>query len=127
MKKNPWVLSLLVLGIIFGSILECGAQEAKKGACFDVDGTVWMHSTDAAKRSFLLGVESALVLEYHIRTKHSEEPSKFVKRWVEGLKDMSWQQISDKIDAYYKAHPDKMERNVFDVIGKEIIAPKAQG
>ena len=68
MKKNPWVLSLLVLGIIFGSILECGAQEAKKGACFDVDGTVWMHSTDAAKRSFLLGVKNKIILNSHIRT-----------------------------------------------------------
>jgi len=127
MKKNYGVLFLLAFCIIWGTASLCSAQEAAKKSCFDVDGQVWMHSKDSVKRGFLLGAESALVLEYHIRTKHSEAPSKFVTNWVEGLKDMTWQQISDKIDAYYRAHPDKMDKNVFDVIWHEIIAPKAQG
>jgi len=89
----------------------------------DVDGHVWMSSTEPEKRAFLFGAGSAVVLEYHIRDKHSEEPSRFVKGWVEALKDMSWAELANKLTLYYKSNPDKMNRHVFEVIWHEIIAP----
>jgi len=127
MKKNHWIVVLLVAVFLATGASVGHAQDQSKKSCFDVDGQVWMHSKESVKRGFLLGAESALILEYHIRTKHSQAPSKFVRNWVEGLRDMTWQQIADKIDTYYRAHPDKMDRNVFDVIWHEIIAPKVQG
>lgn len=89
----------------------------------DVDGAVWMKSTDQEKRAFLFGAGSAIALEYHIREKHSEEPSLFVKGWIGAFKDVSWTQLANKIDNYYKNNPDKMHRHVFEVIWHEMIKP----
>jgi len=118
---------LLLAGILFASANVSLAQKATEHPAPDVDGKVWMSSTDQEKKAFLFGAGSAIVLEYHIRDKHSEEPSRFVKGWVDVLKDVSWTELSNKIDAYYKNNPDKIHRHVFEVIWHEIIAPNWKG
>lgn len=112
------LMSLLLLGA--GSAL---AQNAMENSDPDIDGKVWMHSTDSDKRAFLLGVSNAVVLEYHLRTKRSQEPSRFVQGWVAAFKDARWSEIVGKVDAYYANNPTKMHRNVLDVVWHEMIAP----
>lgn len=126
MKRHCWPLLLLLAGIILLSENACFAQQAAEQPAPDVDGKVWMNSTSQEKKAFLFGAGSALVIEFHLRDKHSELPSKFVRGWVEGLKNMSWTDLSNKIDAYYQQNPDKITRNVFDVIWHDIIAPKSE-
>jgi len=81
-----------------------------------------MKSTDQEKQSFLIGAMSAVVLEYHVREKASEEPSRFIKVWIAALKDINCSELSSKIDAFYSNNPEKMHRHVFDVIWHEVIA-----
>ncbi|UJX41193.1 hypothetical protein K9F62_00365 [Desulfovibrio sp. JY] len=116
-----WIFFLI--GLIILSAEVCYAQETMQHPAPDVDGKVWMASTEQEKRAFLFGASSALVLEYHVREKHSEQPSRFVKGWVEALKDMSWATLANKIDAYYRNNPTKMDKQVFDVIWHEIVMP----
>lgn len=119
-----WCQTLLLLtGILLLGTGTVHAQKIMDHPAPDVDGSVWMKSTEQEKRAFLFGASSAIVLEYHIRDKHSEAPSIFVKGWVEALKDMSWAHLADKIDAYYRKNPDKMNKQVFEVIWQEIIKP----
>jgi len=101
----------------------CFAQKAPEHPAPDVDGVVWMKSTDQEKKAFLFGAGSAIALEYHIREKHSEEPSRFVKGWVDVFKDVSWSQLVNKVDMYYKNNPDKMQKHVFEVMWHEMIKP----
>lgn len=116
-----WIFFLISLLLVSS---EAGyAQSKMEHPAPDVDGYVWMKSTQQEKRAFLFGASSAIVLEYHVREKHSEQPSRFVKGWVDGLKDMSWAALADKIDAYYRNNPAKMDRQVFEVIWHEIITP----
>jgi hypothetical protein len=123
MKKFPFISTFLLVGIIFSFSIPCFAQTQNDRPGPDVDGKVWMNSTQQEKESFLFGASSAIVLEYHVRIKHSEEPSRLVRGWVEALKDMTWVELSRKIDKYYNDHPDKMHRHVFEVIWHEIIVP----
>jgi len=123
MAKYFYQSLFLLAGILFLGSGTGYAQKTMEHPAPDVDGTVWMKSTDQEKKAFLFGASSAIVLEYHIRDKHSEAPSIFVKGWVEALKDMSWAELADKIDAYYRKNPDKMNRHVFEVIWHEIITP----
>lgn len=129
MKKHCCLPLLLFVGILFVGATASLAQNATEHPAPDVDGKVWMDSTHQEKTSFLFGAGSAVVLEYHIRATHSQEPSRFVKGWVDVLKDTSWEELAHKIDTYYKNNPDKMHRHVFEVIWHEIIAPnwKNQG
>ncbi|MHC1789736.1 hypothetical protein [Solidesulfovibrio sp.] len=122
MKTHRFVLSMLIAACLCTGANVGFAQKQADHPAPDVDGEIWMKSSDLEKKAFLYGAGSALVLEYHVREKRSQEPSKLVVGWVDGLKDISWSDLSNKIDAYYRSHPDKMQRDVFDVIWHEIIA-----
>lgn len=123
MKRYRNLSVLLFVAIVLAGAHSSFAQPAKTHAAPDVDGVVWMKSTEQEKKAFLFGAGSAVVLEYHIRAKHSEEPSKFVAGWVEALKDMSWTELANKVDQYYRDNPEKLHRHVFEVIWHELIAP----
>lgn len=124
MKNRRFAFILLIAALLCAGAVPGYAQKTMNHPAPDVDGEVWMKSSDLEKKAFLFGAGSALVLEYHLREKHGQEPSKLVIGWVDGLKDISWSDLSNTIDAYYRTHPDKMQRDVFDVIWHEIIAAK---
>jgi len=126
MTARFYLSSCFLVAIALASVAVSSAQEIKSHPSPDVDGVVWMRSTGQEKIAFLFGAGSAIVLEYHLREKHSEQPSKFVKSWVEALRDVSWTEMVTQIDAYYKSNPDKSDKNVFSVIWHEIVLPKSK-
>lgn len=123
MTARFYLFPCFLVAIALASVAVSSAQEIKSHPTPDVDGVVWMRSTEQEKIAFLFGAGSAVVLEYHLREKHSEQPSKFVKAWVDALRDVSWTEMVTRIDAYYKSNPTKSDRNVFSVIWHEIIVP----
>lgn len=123
MKKNIYLVMFALMGLLLFSVGSAFAQAAMENSDPDIDGKVWTHSSDSDKRAFLLGVSNAVVLEYHLRTKRSEEPSRFVQGWVSAFKDSKWSEMVSKVDAYYANNPTKLRRNVLDVVWHEMIAP----
>lgn len=111
---------LLALVVLCQSAL---AQDTMGQTGTEVTGKLWLRSSEQEKQSFLIGAGSIVALEYRIREKKAEEPTRFIKGWVETLKGMSWKELSDKIDAYYMKHEDAQGRGVFDVLWHEIIKP----
>ena len=124
MKRYGYLSLFLLVGLLLAGAISSFAQAPSAHPAPDVDGYVWMKSTDQEKKAFLYGAGSAIALEYHIRDQHSEEPSKFVKGWAVVLKDMSWSELAGKIDTFYINNPDRMKFHVFEVIWHEVIAPK---
>lgn len=121
MKKMPLLaMVLLAAGLCLGA---GPGWTQEKAAAPDVDGHVWMDSTSQEKRAFLFGAGSAFVLEYFIRTKHGEQPSRFVQGWVEVLKDQKWPDLEKALDRYYTDNPDKINEHVFHVIWHQMIEP----
>ena len=123
MKRFCGLSVFLLVGSLVWSANTCFAQKATDHPAPDVDGQVWMQSTEQEKEAFLFGAGSAIVLEYHVRDKHSEAPSLFVRGWVEGLKDISWKELANRIDDYYRKNPEQMHKHVFEVIWQEVIMP----
>jgi hypothetical protein len=113
----------LLAGLLFAGSSSCFAQGTTSNPSPDVDGYVWMKSTDAEKKAFLFGAGTAVALEYQMRAKRSEEPSKFIKGWIEAFDNMSWAEMASKLDKYYEANPGKADRLVFDVLWHEMIKP----
>lgn len=126
MKKNRYLVMFALVGLLLFSAGSAFAQGAMENSDPDIDGKVWAHSSDSDKRAFLLGVSNAVVLEYHLRTKRSEEPSRFVQGWVSAFKDSRWSEMVSRIDAYYANNPTKLRRNVLDVVWHEMIAPNGK-
>ena len=124
MKRYGYMSIVLLVGILLAGTISSFAQTPQDHPSPDVDGYVWMKSSDQEKKAFLFGAGSAIALEYHVRDKNGEEPSKLVKGWAVGLKDMSWSELATRIDAFYTNNPDRMNYHVFQVIWHEVIAPK---
>lgn len=123
MKKLRYACMYLIAVLLFTTSTSCFAQGTTGSPSPDVDGYVWMKSTDPEKKAFLFGAGTAIALEYQMRAKRSEEPSKFVKGWIEAFDNMSWAEMASKLDRYYESHPDKASRLVFDVLWHEMIKP----
>jgi len=123
MQKRNFLPLLIVTCLFFTSSISAFALGEMGNTTKDVDGYVWMNSSDQEKKSFLFGAGSAVVLEYQLRIKKSETPSMFIEGWIKVLQDTSWTSLADNIDRYYTTNPDKMNRHVFDVIWHEMIKP----
>ena len=126
MKRHSYLSMLLLMGLLLLGASSGLAQGTMENTDPDIDGKVWTHSTNSDKRAFLLGVSNGVVLEYHLRLKHSEEPSRFVKGWVAAFKESKWSEMVGKVDAYYANNPNKLRRNVLDVVWHEIISPNGK-
>ncbi len=123
MKILRYLSVILLTGLLFTGSSSCFAQGTTANPSPDVDGFVWMKSTDAEKKAFLFGAGTAIALEYQMRAKRAEEPSKFIKGWIEAFDNMSWAEMASKLDAFYESNPDKESRLVFDVLWHEMIKP----
>jgi hypothetical protein len=124
MKRHTGASLLLLMGLLLVCVSSGFAQGAMESTDPHIDGKVWTQSTDSDKRAFLLGVSNAVVLEYHLRQKRSEEPSRFIKGWVAAFKESKWSEMVSRVDAYYASNPDKLRRNVLDVVWHEMITPR---
>jgi hypothetical protein len=123
-------LSLLSMLVLVGCILlgtSAGfTQTPMDNSDPDINGKVWIQSSESDKRAFLLGVSNAVVLEYHVREKHGEVPSRFVKGWIAAFRDSRWTEMVSKVDAYYANNPEKLHRHVLDVVWHDVIIPSGK-
>ena len=123
MKRERYLFGILFAGLLFICSSSSYAQGTTVSPAPDVDGYVWMKTTDPEKKAFLFGAGTAIALEYQMRVKHGEEPSRFVKGWIDVFQDMTWAEMATTIDKYYEANPDKSSRLVLDVMWHEMIKP----
>ena len=125
MSKTNVFMMMLLVGILSLAAVPAMSLESTDSVQ-ELDGVHWMQSTSAEKRAFLYGAGSAIVLEYNVRSKHEEQPSKFVQGWVDVFKDQTWPQMERAIDQYYISNPNKMNEHVFHAIWFTMIKPNIQ-
>ena len=141
----------LFLCILIGACMLCGpvlAQESFKtlanvppaeaehnNPVAKLNGKGWKQSSLESKKALLLGVECSVILEHSIDAKRraqaetAKEPplpsclSPFQKGWAQVFSGVRSEEIAARIDAWYTANPDKLDRPVFDLIWRELIVP----
>lgn len=137
--------SVLSLGLVLALVLTCApVRAAEATAVSDViqnnpveqlTGTVWQKTAETDKAAFLLGVESAIAVEYFVNAKITEKAAKtgkkptctlspFEKGWMKAFKDVNRADIVKMVDQWYAANPNKLDRPVLGVIWYELIAPR---
>ena len=144
LKKQRFATTLLALGLIAGlatggTVAQAAdpappaaqpaesqptqqAAPTRKELPFP-NSSEWTSATEREKLAYLLGVMNMAMIEYQLsgpNPKHRTTVAKIVK----ALDGMTLRQMLEKIDAYYKANPDKQQRPVFEVIWFELVAPK---
>ncbi len=136
--------SVLGLGVVLALVLACAPVRAAQVADGDVvqnnpveqlTGNVWQKTSDTDKAAFLLGVESAITIEYFVNTKLAEKAAKsgkkpvytlspFEKGWMNAFKGVSRAEIIAQINQWFAANPGQLDRPVMSVIWYELIAPR---
>lgn len=136
MKKHILALALmLVVG------LGASLAQAQSNPVDQLTGKVWMESSPEIKKAVLFGVDCAVTIEHFVDLKMQEAQkaarkgvkkatvttlSPFEKAWSTAFKDMTRDQIVAEVDAWYRAHPNQLQRPVFSVLWDDVIIPKLQ-
>ncbi len=90
-------------------------------------GKIWQQSSTDAKLGFLLGIETGMSANYMSKHPASGKEldmtklSPFEKAWYTTFKHTAPVDIMHKLDAWFAAHPDKLDRHVMDVLWYEIM------
>ena len=76
------------------------------------------------KKAYLVGVANVLQVEvaYQATNKPTDGQS-LVAREVKGLQGQTLDSVRSKLDAWYAANPDKLQRPVLETLWFEIVMP----
>ncbi len=86
-----------------------------------VDGNGWLAASDLERRAFLVGVANMIVAENaYAKRRKLDEPGA-AKAITEALSGMNLWQWSERVSAWYRAHPDKLSTPVMGVIWRDIV------
>jgi hypothetical protein len=89
-----------------------------------VTGVHWTKSSDDVKRAYLIGVANVLQIEWaYQKSNPAAKTQSLVPTAAVGLKDHTLNTVRDLLDRWYAAHPDQLDRPVFEVIWYEAVIP----
>lgn len=88
-----------------------------------VTGKDWTASKQDQKLAFLLGAATIIKIEHEVQGAAPPNEKTLVDTWIKGLSPFTLTTLVQKLDAYYKANPDKLDRPVIAVMWTEIALP----
>ncbi len=87
-------------------------------------GDLWQKMTQDSKVAFIWGIGHVVAIEQHLREKYPEfKGDDFVAKAVEGMAGIPMNDVISRIDNYYAANPDHMEKPVMSVLWDTSIKP----
>ncbi len=89
-----------------------------------VDGKLWLKSSTDDKHSYLIGVSNYLSIEYayqNAANKPVADEQSTVRRFFEDIDDMSLDEVTGRIDSWYRNHPDRLDSAVLNVIWVDMV------
>ncbi len=91
-----------------------------------VTGAHWTNSTMQEKQAFLMGMATVIELEQEIRGGEvpAEACKSLIPGWVTGLSGHTLTQVLEGLDAWYAAHPDKLQTPVAEALWVDFVKPK---
>jgi hypothetical protein len=88
------------------------------------DGNDWKSSSDLERRAYLVGVGNMLAAGngYDVKRLPGQENT-FSRTAMRGAQGTTIPQAMQRIDAWYRANPDKLDKPVLAVLWAEIVKP----
>lgn len=89
-----------------------------------VTGEHWTKSSVEMKKAYLVGIANVVQIEMAFAEGNPpSDAQSFLPRLVKGLKGQTLDSVRASVDAWYAAHPDRLERPVMDTIWFELVVP----
>jgi len=122
-KRVSAILLALILAMSTGAFLRGDRADAAESKL--LQGGEWSKMSLESKRAFVLGVGEMADIEEEMIGKYPElKRDSFSEKVAEALGDVPLDTIVNRIDAFYKANPDKLNVPVMRVVWDEMIKPK---
>jgi hypothetical protein len=117
--RTAMFLACTALAVVSGS---ARAQEVPL-----VTGEHWTKSSEELKKVYLIGIANIVQVEsaYHGANPPTDAQS-VLPRMVKGLKGQSLDSVREKLNSWYAAHPDQLQRPVVETIWFEMVVPGLQ-
>jgi hypothetical protein len=89
------------------------------------DGNDWLESSNDQHLAYMLGLANTISVAYQYDTKKlPSQETTFSRRAVLGLGGTSVREAVQRVDAWYKANPSKLETPVMRVLWLDIAKPR---
>jgi hypothetical protein len=108
--------------------VTCASLAASVAARADdislVTGQQWTQSSEQVKKAYLVGIANIVQVEIAFQRGHSPADSQTViPRFARGLSGESLDSVREKVDRWYAAHSDRLQRPVIETIWFEMVVP----
>lgn len=118
---NPLRLANLVAVCILLATVFASAQAQEIP---EVTGEVWTQSSEPVKKAYLVGIANTIQVEWAYEGSNPpSDAQSIVPRLAKGLKGQTLDGVRQRLDAWYAAHPDQLQRPVIETIWFEIVVP----
>jgi hypothetical protein len=117
--RISFLIACMTLAVLSGS---AGAQEIPL-----VTGEHWTKSSEEMKKAYLVGIANIVILEtVYAGANPPSDAQSFLPRMVKGLKGQTLDNVRETLNGWYAAHPDRLQRPVFETIWFELVVPGLQ-
>lgn len=87
-------------------------------------GDIWQKMTPDSKAAFIWGVGHVVAIEQHLMEKYPElKTENFCSKAANGMADIPMNEVVSRIDNFYNANPDELEKPVMSVLWATSIRP----
>jgi hypothetical protein len=89
-----------------------------------ITGEHWTKSSEQVKKAYLVGIANIVQVETaYAGSSPPADAQSVVPRFTRGLKGHTLDSVRDALDAWYAAHPDRLQRPVIETIWFELVVP----
>jgi hypothetical protein len=89
-----------------------------------ITGEHWTKSSEQLKKAYLVGIANVVQIETaYAGSSPPADAQSVVPRLARGLKGHTLDSVRDALDAWYAAHPDRLQRPVIETIWFELVVP----
>ena len=92
-----------------------------------ITGEHWTKSSEQLKKAYLVGIANVVQVEtVYAGANPPADAQSVIPRFGRGLKGHTLDSVRDALDAWYAAHPDRLQRPVIETIWFELVVPGLQ-
>jgi hypothetical protein len=119
-KKMSWRGMALTAGMM----LALAGGTARAAEVPIVTGEHWTRSSEELKKVYLVGIANVIQIEtaYEGANAPSDTQS-LVPRLAKGLKGQTLDNVRERLNHWYAAHPDRLQRPVLETLWFEVVVP----
>ena len=125
MRENRilWIFSIVLICILLAAWSSVvSAKEEIKAPL--LTGRTWINMSQDQKTAYIWGAGDIIDLEQEIMEIYPElKRDSFVSKAVEGIGDVTINDIVSTVDSYYRVNPDKINLSVIRVVWETMIKP----